>query len=137
MLTVATLVCISLGLLNLWSAVRERQFHLFAQQLSWAAVGGLLFLAVASFDYRVIARMGYVLYGIGIALLVAVLIHGKMVGGSSLWPSTYTTPLRSTDGPCATSWCPSSSPAYPFSSSPPNQIWAPRSSSCSSSPPSC
>jgi hypothetical protein len=28
MLTAATLVCISLGLLNLWSAVRERQFHL-------------------------------------------------------------------------------------------------------------
>jgi rod shape determining protein RodA len=85
MLTAATLVCISLGLLNLWSAVRERQFHLFAQQLSWAAVGGLLFLAVASFDYRVIARMGYVLYGVGIALLVTVLIHGKMVGGSRRW----------------------------------------------------
>ena len=85
MLTVATLVCISLGLLNLWSAVRERQFHLFAQQLSWAAVGGLLFLAVASFDYRVIARMGYALYGVGIALLVTVLIHGKMVGGSRRW----------------------------------------------------
>ena len=85
MLTVATLVCISLGLLNLWSAVRERQFHLFAQQISWAAVGGLLFLAVASFDYRVIARMGYVLYGVGIALLVTVLIHGKMVGGSRRW----------------------------------------------------
>ena len=85
MLTVATLVCISLGLLNLWSAVRERQFHLFAQQLSWAAVGGLLFLGVASFDYRVIARMGYLLYGFGIALLVTVLIHGKMVGGSRRW----------------------------------------------------
>ena len=29
-LTVAATVCFSLGLLNLWSAVRERQFNLFA-----------------------------------------------------------------------------------------------------------
>ncbi len=84
-LTVAVLVCISLGLLNLWSAVRERQFHLFAQQLSWAAVGSLLLLAIASFDYRVIARLGYLLYGVGIALLSVVLVHGKIVGGSRRW----------------------------------------------------
>jgi rod shape determining protein RodA len=78
-LTIATTVCFCLGLLNLWSAVRERQFNLFAQQLSWLAGGMLIFLAVASFDYRIISRIGYILYGFGIVLLVAVLVHGKVV----------------------------------------------------------
>ena len=32
-LTVSATICFCLGLLNLWSAVRERQFNLFAQQL--------------------------------------------------------------------------------------------------------
>jgi rod shape determining protein RodA len=84
-LTFALTLCFSLGLLNLWSAVRERQFSLFAQQLSWLAGGMLLFLAVASFDYRIISRIGYVLYGFGIILLVAVLVHGKVVSGSRRW----------------------------------------------------
>jgi rod shape determining protein RodA len=84
-LTIAATVCLSLGLLNLWSAVRERQFNLFAQQLSWIAGGALIFLAVASFDYRIISRIGYVLYAIGIVLLVSVLVHGKVVSGSRRW----------------------------------------------------
>jgi rod shape determining protein RodA len=84
-LSVAAAVCIALGLLNLWSAVRERQFHLFAQQLSWLAGGTLIFLAIASFDYRIISRIGYILYGFGIVLLVAVLVHGKVVSGSRRW----------------------------------------------------
>ena len=84
-LTFAVTLCFCLGLLNLWSAVRERQFSLFAQQLSWLAGGMLLFLAVASFDYRIISRIGYVLYGFGIILLVAVLVHGKVVSGSRRW----------------------------------------------------
>lgn len=84
-LTISALICISLGLLNLWSAVRERQFGLFAQQLSWLAAGALVFVVVASFDYRLILRLGYYLYGIGIALLLAVLINGKVVSGSRRW----------------------------------------------------
>ena len=47
-LTLAAAMCCSLGLVNLWSAVRERQFNLFAQQLSWIAGGALLFLAVSA-----------------------------------------------------------------------------------------
>src|SRR5215831_6632293 len=84
-LSVAALAVIALGLLNLWSAVRERQFQLFAQQLSWLALGGLGFLAVATFDYRIIARLGYVFYGGGLLLLAAVLAAGKVVGGSRRW----------------------------------------------------
>jgi rod shape determining protein RodA len=84
-LTAAMLAVMALGLLNLWSAVRERQFQLFGQQLSWIAIGALVFLAVASFDYRLIARLGYIFYGMGVALLLAVLTMGKVVGGSRRW----------------------------------------------------
>lgn len=84
-LTVAILAVMALGLLNLWSAVRERQFQLFGQQLSWIALGALVFLAVASFDYRLLARIGYILYGMGAALLLAVLLGGKVVSGSRRW----------------------------------------------------
>ncbi len=84
-LTVAMLGVVSLGLLNLWSAVRERQFQLFAQQITWLAAGALIFLLVASFDYRRIARLGYVFYGIGVALLVPVLLIGRVTGGARRW----------------------------------------------------
>lgn len=84
-LTLAMVLVLGLGLVNLWSAVRERQFHLFAQQLSWLAIGCLTFLAMASFDYRLLARLGYVIYAVGVLLLGAVLVGGKMVGGSRRW----------------------------------------------------
>lgn len=84
-LTLAIVAVLGLGLLNLWSAVRERQMQLFGQQLSWIALGALVFLAVASFDYRLLARLGYLLYGAGVAMLLAVLLGGKMVGGSRRW----------------------------------------------------
>lgn len=84
-LTLAIAAVLGIGLLNLWSAVRERQFQLFGQQLSWIALGGLVFLAVASFDYRLIARLGYIFYSIGVVLLLAVLTMGKMVSGSRRW----------------------------------------------------
>jgi rod shape determining protein RodA len=84
-LTASILAIMALGLVNLWSAVRERQFQLFGQQLSWIGLGALVFLAVASFDYRLIARLGYILYGIGASILLAVLLGGKVVAGSRRW----------------------------------------------------
>ena len=84
-LTLAVLAVVGLGLLNLWSAVRERQLHLFAQQLSWLALGAVTFLLVATFDYRLIARLGYLFYALGLLLLMGVLAMGKVVGGSRRW----------------------------------------------------
>jgi rod shape determining protein RodA len=84
-LTGAIVGIMALGLVNLWSAVRERQFQLFGQQLSWIGLGALVFLAVASFDYRYISRLGYILYGIGATFLLAVLLGGKVVSGSRRW----------------------------------------------------
>jgi rod shape determining protein RodA len=84
-LTIAAAVVIALGLLNLWSAVHDRQSNLFTQQISWFALGALVFLGVATFDYRTISRVGYLLYGGGVALLIGVLAFGKVVGGGRRW----------------------------------------------------
>jgi rod shape determining protein RodA len=84
-LCIAALAVIAVGLLNLWSAVHERQGHLFTQQVSWLALGVVLFVGVASLDYRLIGRLSYVFYAAGVALLMGVLLFGKMVGGGRRW----------------------------------------------------
>ena len=84
-LTASAAAVTGLGLMNLWSAVHDRQSHLFTQQISWLALGALAFLAVASLDYRTISRYGYIFYGFGVALLVGILAFGKMVGGGRRW----------------------------------------------------
>lgn len=84
-LTLSALVVTTLGLLNLWSAVHDRQSNLFSQQVSWLGLGAAVFLVVATFDYRTISRLGYILQGVGVALLLGVLAFGKMVGGGRRW----------------------------------------------------
>ncbi len=85
MLTLSALTVAGLGLLNLWSAVHERQANLFTQQISWLGLGAAVFLGVAAFDYRNIARLGYIAQVVGVLMLVAVLVVGKMVGGGRRW----------------------------------------------------
>ena len=84
-LTLSALTVAGLGLVNLWSAVHDRQANLFSQQISWLGLGAAVFLGVAAFDYRHIARLGYVAYGVGVALLLVVVVAGKSVGGGQRW----------------------------------------------------
>jgi rod shape determining protein RodA len=85
MLTLSAATVAGLGLLNLWSAVHERQSNLFTQQISWLGLGAAVFLGVAMFDYRNIARLGYVMHAAGVAILTGVLLFGKVVGGGRRW----------------------------------------------------
>ena len=84
-LTVAALVVVALGLVNLWSAVHDRHSNLFSQQVSWLGLGVAVFLGMAMVDYRTISRYGYFLHGGGVALLIGVIVFGKMVGGGRRW----------------------------------------------------
>ena len=84
-LTLSAAAVAALGLLNLWSAVHDRQAHQFTQQVSWLALGAALFVGVATLDYRLINRLAYVFYATGVALLVGVLAFGKVVGGGRRW----------------------------------------------------
>ncbi|MCL2777102.1 MAG: rod shape-determining protein RodA [Polyangiaceae bacterium] len=77
-----------IGVINLYSATsvsRAALSDIYIQQVYWLVLGGILAAVVAMIDYRHYERLGYVLYGIGIVLLVLVFILGKDIRGSSRW----------------------------------------------------
>jgi len=73
------------GLLNLWSAVRDRQPQLLRTQLVWLALGVAVFVAVALVDTRRILRWAYLLYGLGVGALAWVILAGRAAGGARRW----------------------------------------------------
>lgn len=76
------------GVVNLYSAtsvVRASLAELYILQVYWLVVGGILATVVAAIDYRHYERLGYVLYGFGVVLLLLVFVLGKDIRGSSRW----------------------------------------------------
>ncbi len=87
-LTAAALAVI--GVVNLYSATsvsRAALSEIYIQQVYWLVLGGILGAAAPVIDYRHYERLGYVLYGVGIVLLLLVFILGKDIRGSSRWIS--------------------------------------------------
>lgn len=87
-LTAAALAVI--GVINLYSATsvsRAALSEIYIQQVYWLVLGGILAAVVTVIDYRHYERLGYVLYAIGIVLLLLVFILGKDIRGSSRWIS--------------------------------------------------
>lgn len=82
-----------IGVVNLYSATspyiddprRSGLADMYVQQVYWLVIGGLFGTLAAVIDYRSIERFAYVLYGIGVASLVVVLILASEVRGSSRW----------------------------------------------------
>ncbi len=83
----AILAITIIGLVNLYSATRVAPHGLYQAQLGWFAAGLVVFVATAAIDYRAFERLAYALYGVGLVLLVAVLVGGRVVKGSSRWLS--------------------------------------------------
>jgi rod shape determining protein RodA len=78
------------GVVNLYSAtsvVRAALSDLYIQQVYWLVLGGILATFVAAIDYRHYERLGYLVYGFGLVLLLLVFILGKDIRGSSRWIS--------------------------------------------------
>jgi rod shape determining protein RodA len=76
------------GVVNLYSAtsvVRASLSEMYVQQVYWLVTGGILATVVAAIDYRHYERLGYLLYAVGIVLLLLVFILGKDIRGSSRW----------------------------------------------------
>ena len=79
-----------IGVINLYSATsvsRAALSEIYIQQVYWLVLGGILAAVVTVIDYRHYERLGYVLYGVGIVLLLLVFILGKDIRGSSRWIS--------------------------------------------------
>jgi rod shape determining protein RodA len=82
-------VLISLaGIINLYSTGKASgQPDLYLSQIYYLVFGGCIAFAVAVIDYHHYERLGYLLYGIGILLLIMVLLVGTEVNNSRRWIS--------------------------------------------------
>ncbi len=84
-LFVAIILLAALGILNLYSATASSLHNLARQQVYWVALGMAGFMLVAAVDYRHLNRIAYLLYIVGLAGLVLVLIFGRSINGAQRW----------------------------------------------------
>ncbi|PKN69437.1 MAG: rod shape-determining protein RodA [Deltaproteobacteria bacterium HGW-Deltaproteobacteria-12] len=84
-------LCIcAVGIINIYSAVfslGEKQNPLYLKQIQWVAMGAFFMMIVFLIDYRIISDGAYIIYGISVALLVAVFLYGYTTNGSQRWIS--------------------------------------------------
>jgi len=77
------------GLVNLYSAVYDASTggpsSLFYSQAIFMSAGIIGMLLITLVDNRVLERLAYPLYGVGLSLLAAVLLFGKVISGSQRW----------------------------------------------------
>lgn len=87
-LFLVTSVLAVIGVINLYSATSVTKGALseaYIQQVYWLVIGGIFAAGVAVIDYRHYERLGYLLYALGIILLLLVLVLGRDIRGSSRW----------------------------------------------------
>ncbi len=92
-LTFLLIVIITLiGVMTIYSATRppiEEGGHpnFYLKQIIWLIIGISSFFIIVAIDYRHLYRFAYLLYWIGIALLLIVIIGGKSSMGAQRWLS--------------------------------------------------
>lgn len=78
-----------LGIVNLYSAGYNRApgetAPIYLKQIYWLGLGLALMFLTLLYDYRHLEKLSYPLYFISLALLLAVMLGGKMVSGSRRW----------------------------------------------------
>lgn len=81
-----------LGVVNLYSATsvyfgttRAGLSEIYINQLYWIAIGGVGGAAVAAIDYRHIERYGYLIYTVGVFLLILVSVLATERRGAARW----------------------------------------------------
>ena len=83
----ATLLLVVFGIAMVYSATLNvptyESYPL--RQVIYAGIGLLLLLAVATFDYRLLTSLQWPIYGIILAVLLAVAVLGQVRGGTSGW----------------------------------------------------
>ncbi len=78
-----------IGLINLYSATHgvhvDDNSRLFWQQLIWLMGGWILFFGVTLVDYQFFFRGSYVIYGLNLIALIAVMFMGSIAYGAQRW----------------------------------------------------
>lgn len=83
---IPALIIILLGLVNLYSATHQGESsNLVFVQLGWIGIGALFMTIAILIDYRIFERFAYIIYGICVLLLLAVLIIGSSAMGAQRW----------------------------------------------------
>ncbi|HZN55122.1 MAG TPA: rod shape-determining protein RodA [Candidatus Polarisedimenticolaceae bacterium] len=84
---VAALALAAVGMTAIASATAEQpgRSGLWKAQLVWLGIASLAALVVVTVDYHIWAEFSLSLHGFAVALLVAVLVFGKEVGGNKSW----------------------------------------------------
>lgn len=80
-----------IGLINLYSATHgvnaDETSRLFLSQIFWLLNGWLVFFVVTLLDYQFFLRASYVIYGLNLVALIAVMFVGKVALGAQRWLS--------------------------------------------------
>jgi len=80
-----------ISILNLYSATYPIRdvggAQVFIKQIYWFLIGFVVFLLMTTFNYFALERLAYPAYFFSIALLIIVLIMGKVTSGSQRWLS--------------------------------------------------
>ena len=78
-----------IGLINLYSATHGHADigtdRLFLSQIFWLVGGWILFFIVTIIDYTIFTRLSFVIYGLNLMALVAVIFFGKVALGAQRW----------------------------------------------------
>jgi rod shape determining protein RodA len=91
-ITISVVILISvIGILTIYSATRpisdEGHSGFYLKQIAWLILGLVALLFIISFDYIWLSRFSLTFYIIGIILLLAVFISGKIGMGAQRWLS--------------------------------------------------
>ncbi len=85
----------AVGMTAIASATAEQSARagLWKAQLAWLGIAALAAVVVIAVDYHIWAEFSLSLHGVAVALLIAVLLFGKEVGGNRSWlavgPATF------------------------------------------------
>ena len=79
-----------IGLINVFSATHGHaevggSDRLFWSQVFWLIVGWSFYLFVTLLDYNFFVRLGYLIYGLNLGALIAVMFVGKIALGAQRW----------------------------------------------------
>ncbi len=78
----------SLSLLTLFSVTGPaagQRWPIYWKQALWFGVGSVAFLVMSAIGYHTLARWSYLLYGMGLLLLVVVMVSGQGARGAQRW----------------------------------------------------
>ncbi|MBW2734983.1 MAG: rod shape-determining protein RodA [Deltaproteobacteria bacterium] len=84
-LFIALLLLVIIGAVNLHSATSSTELGLLRRHAYLLGAGLVVFFLSAVIDYRILYRLAYPLYGVGLALLALVLVVGKSVNKAQRW----------------------------------------------------